>query len=374
MPAVDPAVMRRLNTSLTVGHLLAADGPLTMARLTAGTGLSRRTVELILADLVAEGLVGEVTPVAAGVGRPPRAYEFLAESVLLAAVQLDTDSVQAALTDVRGRILAREQRRLLDYYDPEVSMRQAADVLNSVIVRSGRGVDRVRTGGVSSGGTMDPDGRVLSLPNAPAWVGVSLAQVLSQRFPFDFGGENDVNLAATAERVHGAAAGEDDFTWLLAGMRASAGIVIRGEVHRGFQGAAGEIVHAPTLGLVSLEDHPLGLLSSPVRAQQEEALAVFDRARRGDPAAVALVEEFVRPVADVLQTFAWTLAPPVVVLGGAMAEVADLLVPRLEVLLRAAGAPPVQLRPSALGQDWPLLGAVQLARTRAEDELLGAGV
>ncbi|WP_432563609.1 ROK family protein [Kineococcus sp. SYSU DK003] len=348
-----------------------------MARLTSLTGLSRRTVELILSDLVSEGLVEEVAPVAGGVtggvGRPPRAYQFLAESVLLAAVQIDTASVQAALTDVRGRILARERRELRDYYDPQSSLGQAVDVMNSVIVTSRRPVSRVRVGGVASGGTMDSQGRVLSLVNAPAWVGVSPAEALSGSFPFPFAGDNDVNLAALAERAVGAAVGEVDFTWLLAGMRASAGIVIRGEVHRGFQGAAGEIVHAPTLGLVSLEDHPLGLLSSPLRAQQEEALATFQAARAGDPGAQALVDEFVTPVAAVLQTFAWTLAPPVVVLGGAMAEVADVLVPRLAERLRAAGAPPVRLRPSALGQDWPLLGAIQLARTRAEDELTGAG-
>lgn len=362
--------MRRLNTSLTVRRLLAGPGPLTMARLTESTRLSRRTVELILGDLQADGLVGEVTPVATGVGRPPRAYEFLAESVLLAAVQLDTHRVRAAVTDVRGRVLAREERALADYFDPDRSLQQAVDVLNAALVASGRPVGRVRTGGVAGGGTMDADGRVLSLVGAPRWVGFSPAEVLSRHFPFPFGGDNDVNLAAGAERVHGVTTGEDDFTWLLAGARGGAGIVIRGEVHRGFQSAAGELVHAPTLGLADLEGHVLAGLTSPVPADRGLALAVVEQVRAGDPAASTLVDGFVEPVARVLQTFAWTLAPPVVVLGGGLADAADVLVPRLAARLAALGAPPVELRASALGDDWALLGAVDLARTRAEAELL----
>ena len=365
--------MRRLNASLTLRHLLETTGPLTMARLVETTQLSRRTVGLILDDLVRDGLVGEVTPVAVGVGRPPRSYEFLAESALVAAVQIDTHRVRAAVADARGRVLHREVRDLLEYPDPVVTLRQAVDTLNSVLVSSGRPVTSVRAGGVAAGGTMDEAGRVTSLIDAPAWVGVSPAQVLSEHFPFIFAADNDVNLAAAAERAWGAAVGEDDFTWLLAGMRASAGIVIRGQVHRGFQGAAGELVHVPVLGLVELRGHPLADLTSPVAADRALAVATCVRAREGDREAAELVDEFVGPVARVLQTFAWTFAPPVVVLGGALAEVADVLVPRLDQRLADAGAPPVALRGSALGEDWPLLGAVQLARTRVEEELLRAG-
>src|SRR5207302_3417584 len=53
--------------------------------------------------------------------------------------------------------------------------------------------------------------------------------------------ENDINLAALGERWRGIARGVDDFAFLSVGTGMGAGIVLRGELHRGHHGAAGEI-------------------------------------------------------------------------------------------------------------------------------------
>ena len=53
--------------------------------------------------------------------------------------------------------------------------------------------------------------------------------------------ENDTNLAAVGEQWLGVARGLEDFVFLSVGTGLGAGLVLRGELHRGYNGAAGEV-------------------------------------------------------------------------------------------------------------------------------------
>lgn len=364
--------MRRLNATLTFRLLREAPAPLTMTQLTRGTELSRRTLELILDDLTADGWVREVTVGSSGVGRPPRAFEFQPGNALFAAVQLDSHAVRAVVADTHGRLLASERRVLGDYLDPGTTLDQAVDALNAALVASGRQVGAVRAGAVAMPGLVDAEGLVIGLVDAPVWTGVRPSAVLAQSFPFPFVGDNDANLAAVGERWKGAAQGVDSFTWLLAGARNGAGIVIRGEVHRGFRSSAGEIVRAPAVGMSELHEHPLGGLTHPDPRHRARAAQIVERIRSGDREAGALLDEFAAPLARVLATLVWTIAPPLVVLGGGLELAADVLVPRLEAALAAGGAPAVPVRATSLQGDAVLLGALHEARASVDEDLLRA--
>ena len=60
--------------------------------------------------------------------------------------------------------------------------------------------------------------------------------------------ENDVNLAAVAERSSGAAAGVDDFVLLWLGRGVGLAVTLGGRLHRGVSGAAGEVGYLPVAG------------------------------------------------------------------------------------------------------------------------------
>ena len=70
--------------------------------------------------------------------------------------------------------------------------------------------------------------------------------------------ENDVNLAAMAERADGVAAGLDDFAFVWLGTGLGLATVIDGQVRRGVGGAAGEIGWMPVHGapLPAGNEHP----------------------------------------------------------------------------------------------------------------------
>jgi predicted NBD/HSP70 family sugar kinase len=376
MPGVDPSTMRRLNTSAVLRALAGHDEPVTMATLVDEVALSRRTLELILGRLCADGWASEVAPDAsrAESGRPPRTFAFEADRALVAAARIDTHAVGAVVADVRGRIRGRAVRALRDYHDTAASIDDVATAVAEAVRDSGLSGERLRAGAVASGGAVGEDGIVHRLIHAPAWNGFDLVGALGGRLGVPVFADNDANLAALAEHWRGVARETSTFAWCILGNRAGVGIVIRGAVHRGFQGAAGEIVEAGALDTERLERAPLGLLTSPVAAEREQGVAVAEAARRGDEAALAQLDVFAGQIAELLSTLAWTIAPEVVVLGGGLETAADLLLPRVTGAMRALRTPAIELRATALGPDAPLVGAVKLVLDRMDAELFGPTV
>ncbi|WP_405514720.1 ROK family protein [Streptomyces canus] len=370
---MNQSAVRRVNTSVILRALAVSAGPRKLTELAEQTGLSRRTIELILDSLVEAGWVAELdrVPNSGCAGRPARRYELRAEHALLAAVRVTTVDASAVVADVRGHILGRAHRPLRDYKDPRTTLDDAAELVLQALDDAGGSVDRLRAGAIAGGGAIDDEGVVRRLVHTTRWEGVHLPEELGRRVPVPWFADNDTNLGALAERWRGVAADHDNVVWAMLGNRTGLGILIRGAVHRGLDGAAGEIVEARSMPAGSVEDWPVAALTSPLPAQRALALARFEAARNGDTAALAEVDEFVENITSILTTLSWTVAPSLIVLGGGLEDAADVLLPRVRDALRDARTPAVQLRATALGQDAPLIGAVKLALDRMDTELFG---
>lgn len=373
MRGVDPSALRRLNTSVTLRALAIESDPVSMSALAEVTGLSRRTIELILDDLVSAGWVVELerVPTSGGAGRPPRRFELRAEHSVLVAVRVTTLDATAVIADARGRILGRAHDALTDYLDPAKSLDLTARLVHDALADAGVPAERLRAGAIAAGGAIDESGVIRRLVHAEPWVGVDLPAELARRVPVAWFADNDANLGALAEQWRGAARDHRDIVWAILGNRTGLGTLIRGAVHRGFRGAAGEIVEAEQLDAQSFADRPIGYLTSPHDEERLLAADVLDRARAGADDAVAEVDAFVQHVAAILTTLSWTIAPSLIVLGGGLEAGADLLLPRLRAALAEARAPDIELRASTIGPDGPLIGALRFVLDRMDTELFG---
>ncbi|WP_405976559.1 ROK family protein [Streptomyces sp. NBC_00988] len=370
---MNQSAVRRVNTSVVLRALAVSAGPTTLTALAERAGLSRRTIELILDSLVEAGWVAELEriPVSGSAGRPARRYELRAEHALLAAVYINTADASAVIADVRGRIVGRAHRPLRAYQDPQVTLDDAAALVREALDDAGGSPERLRAGAVAAGGAIDDEGVVRRLVHTTRWEGVHLPKELEQRIRMPWFADNDSNLGALAERWRGVAGDHDNVVWAILGNRTGLGILIRGAVHRGLDGAAGEIVEARSIPTGTVQDRPVALLSSPEAAQRKVALAHFEAARAGDAEALAEVDEFVENITSILTTLSWTVAPSLIVLGGGLEDAADVLLPRVREAMRAARTPAIELRATGLGRDAALIGAVKLALDRMDTELFG---
>jgi predicted NBD/HSP70 family sugar kinase len=179
--------------------------------------------------------------------------------------------------------------------------------------------------------------------------------------------ENDVNLAAVAEQRNGVAQGVADFAFLLVGAGLGAALVLDWKLHRGHNGAAGEL--DAVRGGRTDEVDPCAAAISKLAADTAaggttsleppyEVPEIFAAARAGDAVAMAVVEETARRIALHVLPLAATLDLTLVVLGGSIGANADLLEPVRRHLDGWLLSPAPRIEMSALGEAAVMEGAL----------------
>jgi predicted NBD/HSP70 family sugar kinase len=151
-----------------------------------------------------------------------------------------------------------------------------------------------------------------------------------------------------------------------------AGLVLRGELHRGHHGAAGEVDYA--LGGIDGELDPSGpgieALAERLGLQPPfDARAVFAEARGGDGLARELVEETARRIALHLAPVAAVADVALVVLGGGIGANGDLLLEPVRRLLGEWMPYPPRVEVSSLGEAAVLTGALAVGLRSALDSV-----
>ena len=247
--------------------------------------------------------------------------------------------------------------------------------------------------GVGVPGLVDRQGVLHVGPHLRHLAEVPLAAHLTDRCGLATVVDNDANCAALAEHRGGAARGTAEALVVTLGTGIGAGIISRGELLHGANGFAGEPGHmvvepggvpcacgnhgcweqyasGSALGRLAREAAAAGRLATAVElAGSVEAVRgehVATAARAGDPDALAVVEDVARWLALGLANLATLLDPAVIVLGGGLVEMADLLLPdvrsRFAAQVMAGDArPAIPILPAELGERAGGIGAAAQA-------------
>jgi predicted NBD/HSP70 family sugar kinase len=239
-----PSLLRELNDRAAL-ELLLTEGPLTRAQLSERTGVSKVTVSQMLARLEERALVMIAGEQAGGRGPNAALYSVIPSSAYVAGLYVDFDLVSVAIADVAGNQVAEVSMDPHGADDPIGLVREA---IGEACANAGISSETLSSVVIGSPGVLDPrTGAPRLAVNLPTWQeGVldGLREVLHTPVQI----ENDVNLAAMAERAGGAAAGLDDFAFVWLGTGLGLASVIGGKVRRGVGGAAGEIGWMPVHG------------------------------------------------------------------------------------------------------------------------------
>ena len=350
--------------------LLLEHGPLSRTRLGELTGLSKPTASQLLARLERAGLVVATGVSEGGPGRHAQLYEVNPASAYVAALDVTPARIVAAVADISGRVVGRSElrtRRGTRDTAVEHVVRTLEDALADGPVPGRADLHRVVIG---TPGAFDPTtGRLRYARHLSGWHDRDLLARLSEVLGVPVEGENDVNLAAVAEREVGRAVGVDDFVLLWAEEGLGAAIVIDGRLHGGATGGAGEVGFLPLPGtplVRNVSRSNTGGFQELAGGKQVLALARSLGLRARSPeAAVALAvttpdpgDQFLQQlgerVALGLAAIVAVLDPALIVLGGAVltaggekladvvrTELADLTVAHPSVELSAVADAPV---------------------------------
>jgi predicted NBD/HSP70 family sugar kinase len=285
-----PSLLRAMNDRSAL-ELLLDQGPLTRATLGKLTGLSKVTASQLLARLEERGLVEVVGARSAGRGPSAELYAVVPGCAHAVGVDVGPDRVGAAVADVTGRVVAKVD---LEAADDVAALDVVRAVVSAAVDRAGISTSRVSQLVIGTPGLVDPaTGDVDFSWDLPRWR-AGLRDTLRRDLGCGVTIENDVNLAAMAERAEGAARGVDDVLLLWVSRGVGLAVVLGGRLHRGATGAAGEIGYLPVPGvpLPSSVERPFkGAFQRLVGAEAVLELAVeHGVARTGSRSAAGAVE------------------------------------------------------------------------------------
>ncbi|MEU8378896.1 ROK family transcriptional regulator [Streptosporangium sp. NPDC048865] len=239
-----PRLLRQLNDRAAL-ELLLSSGPLTRAELGEHTGLSKVTAGQLLSRLEERDLVAVVGEQAGGRGPNAALYGVVPSCAYVVGLDVLPGRISAGVADITGTIVAEVSADPSGHDDPVRLVRSA---VAQACESAGIGADRLRAFVIGTRGVVDPcSGDVRFSFDLPSWHNGVLAE-LRRDLGVPVTIENDVNLAALAERSYGAALGVDDFVLVWAGVGQGLGVMLGGRLHRGFTGGAGEIGWLPVPG------------------------------------------------------------------------------------------------------------------------------
>jgi glucokinase len=193
-------------------------------------------------------------------------------------VDLGGTNLRVAAVDEDGTmLLKRELQTEVSRGRDEVIgalCRAARAVAHDMRERSGGG--DLRGIGVGVPGLIDSEsGRLLESPNLPGWNDFDVKGEIERRLGTTVILENDANAAALGELWLGAGQGAESLCMYTLGTGVGGGLVLEGNIWRGWNGMAGELGHCN----VEPDGHPCGCGSRGCLEQYASATAVVRMAR-----------------------------------------------------------------------------------------------
>ncbi|MEU6785946.1 ROK family protein [Nonomuraea angiospora] len=327
-----PRLLRELNDRAAL-ELLGSSGALTRAQVSEMTGLSKVTANHVLSRLEERGVV-----VRAGLqegGRGPNAvlYGLNPSCGHVIGVEVYMDTTTAVLADITGRVLAETTVPTAAAVDP-------AEAMQAIVERLTRAARiepaQVRACVIGLPGVIDPGTSLVRFCyDMPGWCG-DVREVLHRRLRLPVTIDNDVNLAAIAERALGAASDVRNFVLVWIGRGPGSAVMVGDQLLRGTVGAAGELGWMPVPGAAVSDggfdrsSHEVGAAFQSLvgwRAVQELAerhgIAAEDAAQsvagaaggRVGEAGAGFLDELARRIALGVASICAVLDPELVVLG-----------------------------------------------------------
>jgi glucokinase len=272
--------------------------------------------------------------------------------------------------------------------------KQIVAAVPELLAKAGADRTQLRAAGIGFGGpTDDATQSVIKSHHIHGWDGFPLAGWAGDLVGAPAVICNDADVAGLAEALFGAGKGLSPVFYMTVGSGIGGGLIIDGQIYRGVGKGAAEVGHlrpvypltAPGhdqilehwssgwgIGHAAEDADRRGADATAIRAAGGGAItgkAVTDAARRGDAAALRILDEAVQALAEGVCSVIKLLCPRRVIIGGGVSLVGEELL--FQPLRRyvnergfAAFAGLTDIVPAALGEEVVIHGALALARQK----------
>lgn len=360
------------------------------------TGLGRGVVTQRVDQAIQMGYLedGDFGPSSGG--RAPRTLRFRAERGRIIVCALGALHIHVGIMALDGDVEDQTHRAWDISRGPAETLDAVMKMIDELLDRNSEADVWAVTVGIP--GPVDFDsGRPVAPPIMPGWNGFDVRTRFEQRFDAPVWVDNDVNLLAFGERARR----EDpllNLIYVKVGSGIGAGLLSEGHVHRGANGAAGDIGHvrvrdsnaqcrcgkigcleavASGWALVrdaeaAIADGATGSLTRAVAAGEElrpERISLG--AADGDALSISLIQGSARIIGESIATLVNVFNPGVIVIGGAVASAGEVFLAEVRQRVYELSLPlatrDLTIVNSANDVREPLRGGAELAREQLFD-------
>jgi predicted NBD/HSP70 family sugar kinase len=389
MTAATPQLLRRVSAGAVLDFMRASQA-VTVTDVMQATGLTRATAISVCEDLMHRGWIRELENQRAfggyQKGRPARRFELNERGGYVLGMDVGYSKATVVVSDLRGKVLGRSSQ---PFALAEITAEERVAMIDKTAMVAlhsvGASPDSVLAVCAGIAAPVDRKGNVLAAQQFWGLFDVGLKAALQELRGWTVLLENDANLAALGERWRGAAEGVDDVVVILASERVGAGVLDDGRLLHGIGGGAGELAFLDmvegvgnTFGIAALarewaEEALAGPARTSLREHAKEGVEpehVFAAAAAGDTVALGILDRLAERMARIIGAVATIINPELVVIGGAVANSAGVLLAPIARHLKEFTATAPKLAVSPLGDSIVTVGAVRCALDYVEKNTL----
>jgi predicted NBD/HSP70 family sugar kinase len=313
------------------------------------TGLGRGVVSQRVDQAIELGYLEDSELGPSSGGRAPRRLRFCSERGLIVVCALGALHINVGLAHLDGDILAQANRPWDIATGPAATLDTAMTMIDALLEEQGG----TPVWGIAVGlpGPVDFDsGRPVAPPIMPGWNGFDVRRRFEQVYDAPVWVDNDVNLLAFSERARRRNE-HPDLIYCKVGSGIGAGLLSHGRVHRGANGAAGDIGHVRVhdsvaqcrcgkVGCLEAEAGGWALVRDAALAIEEGAQgtlatllaggesitpdSIARSAEDGDALAISLIQRSARTVGESIAALVNMFNPGVIVVGGSIAAAGEV--------------------------------------------------
>jgi predicted NBD/HSP70 family sugar kinase len=380
---------------------MRASQAVTVTEIMKATGLARATAISVCEELIERGWIRELENQRAfgqyQKGRPARRFELNETAGFVLGVDVGIAKVTAVVSNLRGDTVGRSSQPFPGVQitaedripGAQITAEERIAIIDQAAMTAlqdaGVSADMVLAMTMGIAAPVDRNGDVLATQHFWELFDLDIKTAFKKLHGWTVLLENDANLAALGERWHGAASGVDDVVVILSSERFGSGVIDGGRLLHGSHGGAGELAFlkqvqgvGDTYGIAlmartwaaealdgkaktSLQKHP---------HEEIDAEHVFAAAADGDDLALRILDRLADRMARVIGAVATIFNPELVVIGGAVAKSAGVLLEPIAERLDEFTATPPRIAVSPLGESIVAVGAIRSALDYVEKNSL----
>lgn len=395
--------VKNLNKRVILDLIRFTPGGISRAELARQMELTRSAVSTIIDDLLHSGLVREAANGPTTGGRRPILLEINPKSGYVVGVDMGATHLGLVAADFSAHVLQETEIPFDVKLPPETSLQTVDAALRELLGKAGLALEEVRGIGVGVPGPVVAEaGMVSAPPIMPGWDGYPIRARLQDLWQCPVSLNNDAELGALGEWAYGAGRGERHLAYIKVGTGIGAGLLLEGRIYRGATGCAGEIGHITILdhgplcscgnrgcleamaggeaiarkGREAVLSGRRTQLSAIQPVEAVTAREVAAAARLGDLVAQQIVTEAGGYLGIAIANVVNLFNPNMVVVGGGVAQMGDLLLEPIRQAVRERSLRPaaqaVRIMAATLGRRSSSMGAVVQAINAALNQLTEA--